>query len=255
MRSDIPAQGIKWRNSIPTWFRGSLYTDFLAKLAVKRGTRNYLEIGVHLGDTFSRIGCDTAVGLDPGFVLNTNIAAGKRRVLLYQQTSDSFFRDHDLVSILQGRVDLAFLDGLHQFEVLLRDFANAEAVSSPNGLICLHDCMPVNAEMATRDPALPRTDELAAMWTGDVWKIVPILKAWRPDLRVLLVDCLPTGLVCVSGLDPTSRVLHERYLSIVEEYRAVPSDGAHLAAFYKSNPIVSSAAILNGLDHGLFFRV
>lgn len=242
-------------STIPGWFTGALYIDCLAELAVKRGTRNYLEVGVHLGDTFARVACDTAVGVDPDFVLRANVAAGKRRVLLYQQTSDSFFKEHDLVSILGGRVDLAFLDGLHQFEFLLRDFANTEAVSSPTGLICLHDCMPLNVAMTARDPTQPRTDDRAAMWTGDVWKVVPILKSYRPDLDVVLVDCPPTGLVCVTGLDPNSRVLRENYRRIVDDFRGIPCDEAHLAAFYDHNPIVPSAAILNGLDHSLFFEV
>lgn len=250
-RPGAKAQG----GTIPGGFTGRVYIDFLAELAAKRGTRNYLEIGVHFGHMLARIGCDTAVGVDPGFILDTNVALAKRRVLLYQATSDRFFADNDVPAIFGGPVDLTFLDGLHQFEFLLRDFYHAEAVSDRNGLIVLHDCMPLNAEMTTRDGMAERTDPYKAMWTGDVWKIVPILRQHRPDLDVVLVDCPPTGLVCVTGLDPTSRVLSERYRDIVAAYMAVPNDRDRIAAMYAESEVVRSEAILNGHDHSLYFRV
>lgn len=241
--------------TIPGGWTGRVYIDFLAELAAKRQTRNYLEIGVHFGHTLARIPCDTAVGVDPGFILDSNVALGKRRVFLYQATSDRFFADNDVRAAFGGPVDLAFLDGLHQFEFLLRDFYHAEAVSDPNGLIILHDCMPLTPEMMTRDGMAERTDPYKAMWTGDVWKIVPILRQHRPDLDVVLVDCPPTGLVCVTGLDPTSRVLSERYRDIVTAFMGVPNDREQLTAMYAASTVVPSEAILHGHDHSLYFRV
>lgn len=256
----MPWSGLSERGErvapIPGAFDGVVYLDFLAELCRKRAVRRYLEIGVHFGHTFSRICCDVAVGVDPGFVLDTNVMAGKRRALLVQTTSERFFADEDVPALFGGPVELAFLDGLHQFEVLLRDFANTEAVSGPDGLIALHDCLPLSPEMAGRDPDAPRTDPepLNRMWTGDVWKLVPILRRYRPDLQVVLVDCPPTGLVCVTGLDPTSRVLNARYLEIVREFREVPNGAAEIGAMYGVGPVVSSRAILNGQDQSLWFR-
>ena len=158
-------------------------------------------------------------------------------------------------ALVGGGIDLAFLDGLHQFEFLLRDVYNTEAASTENGLILVHDCMPLNVEMTTRDSAAVRTDPLKAMWTGDVWKLVPILRKYRPDLDVVLVDCPPTGLVCITGLDPGSRVLSQRYREIVREFREVPDTADRIAAMYAANPVVRSADILHGEDHSLYFRV
>ncbi|MGV7030315.1 class I SAM-dependent methyltransferase [Methylobacterium symbioticum] len=236
-------------------FSGTLYLDFLAELARKRGTRNYLEIGVHFGHALTRIACDTAIGVDPDYVLQEDVTKEKRRTLLHRCTSDRFFAETDVRSLIGGGIDLAFLDGLHLFEFLLRDFYNTEAVSDPNGLIVLHDCMPLNIEMTTRDPAAPRTDPFKAMWTGDVWKIVPILKTYRPDLDVVLVDCPPTGLVCITGLDPSSRLLHDRYREIVRAFRNLPDPAERIAAMYAETPVQRSADILSGEDHSLYFRV
>jgi hypothetical protein len=212
--------------------------------------KRYFEIGVHFGHTLAAVSCDTAVGVDPGYILDCNVMQGKRRAFLFQETSDRFFAETDLTQVLGGPVELAFLDGLHQFEFLLRDFANTERACGPTSLIVMHDCMPLTAEMTSRDSAAPRSE----MWTGDVWKIVPILRRYRPDLQVHLVDCAPTGLVCVTGLDPASTVLSDRYLDIVGEFAGIPSTEPEIGAMYAANPIVSAASILTGQDQGLFFR-
>jgi len=41
--------------------------------------------------------------------------------------------------------------------------------------------------------------ETLDFWTGDVWKIVPALIKFRPDLRVFTIACPPTGLTVVCG--------------------------------------------------------
>lgn len=236
--------------------RGRLYLDVLPELCRRRVVRNYLEIGVHFGHMLARIPCDTAIGVDPGFCIDQNVAAGKRRVLLYQTTSDGFFETVKLEDQLEAPLDLSFLDGLHQYEFLLRDFYNAEAASGAGSMIVMHDCLPLTVEMTARDWTLPRQDPepYSRMWTGDVWKIVPILARYRPDLRVRLLDCIPTGLVCVTGLDPSSRVLRERYDEIVAEFDAVPNAADTIGAMYAANAVLSSAEIAATPDHPLFSR-
>jgi hypothetical protein len=51
-----------------------------------------------------------------------------------------------------------------------------------------------------------------------VWKLVPCLKHYRPDLDVFTIPAPPTGLTVVVGLDPSSRVLTERYEEAVERF-------------------------------------
>ena len=57
-------------------------------------------------------------------------------------TSDEFFAEHDLRELLGGPVELAFIDGLHLFEQVLRDFVNLERCSTAHTVIILHDCLP-----------------------------------------------------------------------------------------------------------------
>ena len=51
-----------------------------------------------------------------------------------------------------------------------------------------------------------------------MWKLVPILRQYRPDLAITVLDAPPTGLVLVTGLDPSSRVLWDNYGRICAEY-------------------------------------
>ena len=136
-------------------------------------------------------------------------------------TSDDFFAKHDLGNFLPGGVDLAFFDGMHLFEYLLRDFINTEKYANTNTIAAMHDCCPVDPEMADREMNSDRrTDPRTRLWwTGDVWKLLPILRDYRPDLDVAMLDCPPTGLAIVKGLDAGSKVLANAYDEIIARYR------------------------------------
>jgi hypothetical protein len=56
------------------------------------------------------------------------------------------------------------------------------------------------------------------MWTGDVYKVVPVLQKYRPDLTVIQVDTEPTGVAVVFGADATSTALSDAYEEIVGEW-------------------------------------
>ncbi|MGH7152789.1 MAG: class I SAM-dependent methyltransferase, partial [Acetobacteraceae bacterium] len=118
-------------------------------------------------------------------------------------------------SVPLGRpVDMAFLDGMHYAEFLLRDFINLERHVRRNSLVILHDCIPDSIEITARH--IP-----PGAWAGDVWKVVLSLKKYRPDLRIHAVDSPPTGLVICTNLNPASRILEDRYFSILEDFAAL----------------------------------
>jgi hypothetical protein len=125
-------------------------------------------------------------------------------------------------------VDLAFIDGLHLFEQVLRDFINLERFCAPESVILMHDCLPRDRETSTRD-------RRTVFWTGDIWKIVPCLTRYRPDLLVHTLDVPPTGLAIVTNLDPQSRVLPDLYDKLCEEF--IPLDYDDLVAAGKSSTL------------------
>jgi hypothetical protein len=188
----------------------------------------YMEVGCRSGESFAPVRSKT-VAVDPFFRAEINIIGKKPALHVFQATSDDFFATRFLQKN-DIRLSLAFLDGMHLVEYLLRDFMNTEAAMDPAGVIMMHDCVPFGLKMTRRDlDNLPN-----GAWTGDVWKLIPILQTWRPDLTITVLDCQPTGLVCVSGLDPANRVLVDSYDKIIAEYAEMSIKDFGIEKFFAS---------------------
>ncbi len=195
--------------------KGQHYTRFLDQLHGANLFDWYMEIGCRTGRTFAPVRSKT-VAVDPFFLAETNIIGTKSALHLFQTTSDAFF-DSGFLKKNGIKLSFSFLDGMHLFEYLLRDFLNTEANSTPDGVIAMHDCCPASNEMTTRDLGkLPR-----GSWSGDVWKLIPILQQYRPKLKITVLDCKPTGLVLISGLEPKSTILARNYDKILADYTEI----------------------------------
>ena len=190
--------------------------DFLAHLARFHELlrpRVYLEIGVDVGRTLSLARPPTRViGVDPAWKTAGVDRAFATPTTLFALESDAFFESGEAERALEGEtVDLAFVDGLHFFDQALRDFLHLEKHASPGAVLLFHDCLPLTPQTATRR-------RQTGFWTGDVWKIAPILRELRPDLDMFLVPAYPTGLLVVTRLDPRSRLLEERLGDAIAEW-------------------------------------
>jgi len=201
---------------------GPPYRDVLRRLHELLRPRTYLEIGVETGATlgFAKA-AERVIGIDPdASKLRRELVPPNARV--FHETSDDFFARQTRAQALGAHhVDLAFIDGMHWFEFALRDFINVEAWSTPASVAVLHDCLPLFPLTASRE-------RRTKFWVGDVWKVVGILRRYRPELRVKIVATAPSGLCVVRGLDPTSRVLRDHLAEIVEQYRERPYPAAAL---------------------------
>lgn len=195
---------------------GENYLDVLSRLHKTVRPDWYLEVGTQTGASL-KLSTARSISIDPAYILRNEVVGTKPELHMFQQTSDAFFQSGRMQD-LKAKVDLAFLDGMHLFEYLLRDFMNTERFSDKNTVVVLHDCLPWNANMAIRNRADCKTNE----WTGDVWKIVPVLQKYRPDLTIDILDAAPTGLVIVSNLDSKNTVLSDKYDEIIDKY--LPED-------------------------------
>jgi hypothetical protein len=111
---------------------------------------SHFEIGTESGASLSNAKCAT-IAVDPKFHLGTRDCVGSKPFCaLYQMRSDTFLRRHDPSRMFHGPIDLAFLDGMHYCEYLLRDFANTERHCRRNSVIAMHDCVPVDLAIASR---------------------------------------------------------------------------------------------------------
>lgn len=165
----------------------------------------YFEIGVRHGRSLE-LAAGTAVAVDPVPDLQTAAPAG---ATVFRETSDFFFLGKAQKELARG-VDLAFIDGMHRSEYVLRDIMNVERFARPTLIAAIDDVFPSHPLQAQRD-------RRSRVWCGDVWKIPYILARYRPDLLLLRLDVEPAGLLLVAGFDPASKALRDDYNPIARE--------------------------------------
>jgi GT2 family glycosyltransferase len=186
---------------------GVPYLSVLQNIHEKLAPRTYVEIGVRHGHSLALAQC-VSIGIDPAPQLMLEL---KPQHTLYEMTSDRFFEKHASESLFQN-LDFAFIDGMHWFEFALRDFMNLERHAHGASLVVFDDIFPNHPRQAERY-------RQTRVWTGDIWKIVPCLKQYRPDLLLLTLDAAQAGLLIVAGLDPTNRELERHYPTICRQFR------------------------------------
>lgn len=182
------------------------YLETLKLIHQSLKPRNYFEIGVRKGGSLSLASCPS-IAIDPSPEINISDC---NSVSFFKSTSDFFF-DHQADIIDKNGIDLAFIDGMHLFEFVLRDFMNIELHSNAKTLIVIDDIFPNNEIQANRE----RTSQV---WTGDVWKILICLQRFRPDLKLTMLDTKPTGLLLISGLNKKNQTLLNHYNPIIREF-------------------------------------
>lgn len=142
---------------------------------------SYLEIGVRRGETLCHVASDDKTGVDPNPQFD-KLASDLRPVLaqaiFHKTDSNSFFASNT------KHFDVVFIDGLHQYEQVMTDIANAFNVLKPSGFIVLHDCCPTDAYSATREWH-------TGAWYGDVWKTIYQINRDYPAIGHAVVpeDC------------------------------------------------------------------
>lgn len=135
------------------------------RLIAATGARSYLEIGCAENLLFDTVSAPRKVGVDPA-------QGGTHRM-----TSDAFFAEN------QERFEVVFIDGLHLYDQVRRDVANALAVVPAGGWIALHDMFP-------RDWIEEHTPQIStSRWTGDPWKVgFELIQTEGVEFRLLSID-------------------------------------------------------------------
>jgi len=193
---------------------GENYLKWLARLHTALSPKTYLEIGVETGRSLACARPLTrAVGVDPKPVINADF---ETETQIFVETSAEFFAQRRLDTLPDGGlVDFAFVHGKHLFEEALKDFINVESHCSRYSVVVIHDTLPLD------EPTQRRT-QTTRFYTGDIWRTVLCLKHYRPDLDVFTIATPPSGLTVVTGLDPASRELEEKYEEAVARFIDAP---------------------------------
>ena len=182
--------------------------DIIKSLIAQKNLKNYLEIGVENGHNFFRVKSSFKVAVDPAFAFDTARRLGKTLVNpsnlnnhYFEKTSDDFFAQ-DAPSLFARRsIQLALVDGMHEYHFALRDVENILDYLTDDGVILMHDCNPQTLEAAG-----PIEAWKSGVWNGDVWKTIVHLRSLRPDLTVFVLDC-DHGLGVVTKAKPTTKPL------------------------------------------------
>jgi hypothetical protein len=205
-----PSLGEPHRLLSELFLGGPWYLEVLERIHRRLRPRTYVEIGVDKAESMRLAGTGPrCIGVDPQPTIASPLPPNVR---IFAQTSDEFFRRSDVRAELGGLpVDLAFIDGMHHFDAALRDFVNLERLCHRESTILIHDCFPHDRKTSQRERA---TD----FWSGDVWRLVVLLKKHRPDLSIHTLAAPPTGLCVVRNLDPGSEYLRANLARVTEEF-------------------------------------
>ncbi len=236
MNNDVSAIGFVGGNgvqeSLPD-LTGEPYIEVLRRFHKELRPRSYLEVGSLYGDSLVFVECP-AIAVDPEFQLRSPVIGQKSICAFFQMTSDAFFADFDPKAIFGRPIEMAFLDGMHRCEYLLRDFANTERHCKRNSIIFLHDCVPVESPIVERVNKMESIEaHRKGWWLGDVWRTIVALKRYRTDLRITILDAFPSGLACVTNLNPGDTILSANYDSIVEDMLSWSLRDIGIAAYHK----------------------
>ena len=164
--------------------------DLIAKHIKREEYKRYLEIGVNDGICLLSIQCPSKTGVDPSpkIGIKTWITSVLKypkniRTKIIKKTSDDFFENNT------SEFDVTFIDGLHTYEQVLRDFCNAYNSLSLGGTIFLHDTLPPHRASSIRAQSYNEAESLNVSgwtgdWCGDVWKILVHCQRHFPDLKI-----------------------------------------------------------------------
>jgi predicted O-methyltransferase YrrM len=193
---------------------GAPYTEILEHVHEVMKPATYCEIGVFKGETLALALAETnTVGIDPNPRIETKVNA---RARLFPIESDTFFERYDLFEEVRNeKLDLAFIDGLHHFDQVLRDFINIERYASSNTVVLLHDVYPPT-EISTQ------RERVTSYWAGDTWKIIPCLKETRTDLVINVIPSYPCGLGIITHLDNSATYLKDNLEEVTQRFDAMP---------------------------------
>lgn len=198
--------------------------DVIQRLIKEKKYTNYLEIGVFNGRVFFRVKCDLKVAVDPEFKFDSLRKFGKSllnpanfRNKYFEKTSDAFFAE-DADALLGGRkFDIAFIDGMHEYEYALRDVENTLNYLSDNGVIIMHDCNPLTKQSASSFEDW-KNRNFADVWNGDVWKVILHMQSLRKDVNAFTLDCdHGLGMITKSKPEKTLHFTREQITSLTYE--------------------------------------
>ncbi|SRR5579871_177207 len=169
--------------------------SILQTLMKQKRLKNYLEIGVFNGHIFFKVKSNFKIAVDPEFRFDFSRKAGKVLINPYnlfnnyvEKTSDDFFSQDAPRLLEKKKIDIALIDGMHEYGYALRDVENTLRYMSDDAVIIMHDCNP-QTKQASISFEEWKANNFVGVWNGDVWKTIVHLRSFRNDINVFVLDC------------------------------------------------------------------
>lgn len=208
---------------------------------------SYLEIGVAYGTTLESVKASEKHGVDPFPTFNVgSLPSGTH---FYNNTSDNFFSSLEK----SKKFDFIFLDGLHEFKQLARNFINAVQHITNPGWILIDDIVPSDSISAI--PSLELSYQTRGVeanegfpWHGDCYKLLPIILSSFPNVQAYLIIYLDNPQLLLNITQPINiKIINQFETPNYFEYSQVFS-GKNLKTylFYIEDLLMDELSI-NGL--------
>lgn len=169
-------------------------SEVIQYLIDKKKYKRYLEIGVFNGEVFFKTKARFKIAVDPVFrfvretkykMMFKNLSNINAKFIA--KTSEDFFKEDAPGLFLKKKIDICFIDGMHEFDFVKLDVLNTLKFLNKDGVIILHDCNPLKAE-AEISYAEWEKKGFSGVWNGDVWKVIVLLRSVRKDMNVFTLD-------------------------------------------------------------------
>ena len=209
---------------------------------------NYLEIGVYMGQTFHHINLPFKDAVDPSFKFDISLVANEQ-IRLFEITSNQFFSSN----LPRLNYDLVFLDGMHVFSQIFRDFTSALALSHSRTVFLIDDTIPCdvysslpNHQQAVQERKRANPSGNNNAWHGDVFKVILAINDFFPTLTFATIT---------NNGNPQTIVWHEprkNFIPLIDDFekisRASYFDLSNYASAFK---LTTEEDAINRLRQGL----
>ena len=148
------------------------------------------------------------LGVDPWPTMNMKELPPNQQV--YPVTSDYFF--HSPYMIRDLHPDIIMISGFKRFEQVLRDAIFSEKLCKKESIIMIMNTVPLAASDIDRADISPSQHQ-----TGDVFKIIPIYKKYRPDIKISTITDIDMGFTILENLDEANHVLQTELVLAVQD--------------------------------------
>ena len=193
---------------------GNFTSYLINSLIKKKNAKNYLEIGTQFGYTLEAVKFSNRIGIDPNPRHRIkNLPSGMKSLKI---TSDDFFdREKDI------SFDFIYIDGLHVFKQVYKDFINSANHLSQGGQILLDDVIPIDSFSADVNQTRAVYERNirgnnSKSWQGDCFKLLHLIAKEMPFIEIKTIIYPGNAQALLSFIDTNRKLefnnhFYERY--------------------------------------------